>query len=256
MREQAVQRSSLCIGALVATVIFLGASGAEAADVQSGTLAAGYAVGLNDKLSDMYGFNGTIALPFTEGGAADKLGIEFLGGYHRPTDGNFDIWNLGASAFATNQYGRVALNFMHHAFDNSELETYGAGGEWFVSPSLSLAMRGGGVVWSSKNGGYAGAQGTWYVSPDFSFSGTVDYWSAGYNQVSETFKAEWMPLKSAPVALYTGYQHVNSPGISDSVIFVGVKFYLGSSEADTLVEHQRHDSSGFISTSPKVEGLY
>jgi hypothetical protein len=241
--------------ATVAAVFFL-ASPIQASDAQTGTFAAGYAFGLNDGQSDLYGFNATAEIPFSDGQAANQFGLELLGGYHRPTDGDLDIWNLGTALYGRSERGRAAASFSYNRVGGLNVETIGLGGELFASSNLDLALRSGAVLWDGKNGGYIGGQGTWYLTPNIAFSGTVDYWSAGYNQLSETFAAEWMPSDTVPFSIYTGYQHWNTRGLSDSVIFVGARLYLSGTGQATLVERRHHDTNGFIARPPIADGQY
>ena len=238
-------------GVAVAVVALSGAAHAAGLDGLSGTLGAGYSFGLNHNLKDFYGVDGTLDMPVT-----DLAGLEAQGGYHSPEGGGYDVWEIGGTAHAGNEFGRLAANFMYHDVAGAEIETYGVGGEYFVAPEFTVGLRGGGVIWNSRNGGYFGGQGTWYATPNLAFSGNVDYWSAGVNQTSETLKVEWLPNETLPLSLYTGFQYWNTPKLSDSAIFVGVRFYLSGSGAQTLVDHQRRDASGFISQSPIYDGQY
>ena len=256
-----MQKQAVLLGAALAALAYSGvavvalalSSAAHAAslDGMSGTLGAGYSFGLNHGVNDLYGVDGSLDMPI-----ADLAGFEVQGGYHRPEGGGYDIWEIGGTVHAGNERGRLAANFMYHDAAGNNVETYGVGGEYFVAPEITVALRGGGVYRHSKNGGYVGGQGTWYATPNLAFSGTVDYWSAGVNQTSETLKVEWLPCETTPISVYTGYQHWNSPGLSDSAIFVGVRFYLSGSGAQTLVDHQRRDVSGFISQSPMYDAQY
>jgi hypothetical protein len=249
-----VKKTDFLTGAAIAVLLVAGSATAAGA-VQYGTLAAGYGFGINKGLSDMYGFNGTLSLPLSEGGSAEHTGIELLGGYHRPETGGSDIGDLGGAFYAGGELGRIAVNGTWHRFNSLDIETFGAGGELYLAPDLTLGLRGGGVVWEHNNGGYAGVQGTYYPTPGFALSGTFDYWSAGYNQASETLMAEWQPVASLPFGLYTGYQHWDSHGLSDSMIFTGVRFYFGGS-GETLAGRQRGQAGGFLSRSPLNDGLY
>ena len=238
------------IAPIAIAMIFTGAAYAENASGPSATASAGYAFGLNRHLSNIYGSNATVQIPF-DASWAKQFGFEALGGYHRPDSGQMDFWYLGGALYAGDDAGRVAANYTYHNIAGVGVHLYGAGGEWFVAPNLNLAVHGGGVTWDHGHGdgGYVGAQGTWYVGPDFALSGNFDYWSAAYNQSSETVQAEWLPSEYTPVSVYTGYQHINQTG--SSFIFAGVKLYLNDGGAAALVDRQRNDTNGYIIESPK-----
>lgn len=245
-------KAMLAGGAVASLIYFTPATANAEVPAFSGTLSTGYGFALNDGQDDLYGFNGSAQAPFGD----SQWGAEVLGGYHRPENGGADIWNVGGSLYTARDWGRLAANFTYHSVAGAEIKTTGAGGEWFAAPDLTLAARSGGVFWTGNDGGFVGVQASWYATPDFVVSGAVDYWSAGVNGTTETFKVEWLPWETLPVSLYTGFQHWNQPGVSDSTIFVGVRFHLSGSGAQTLVERQRKDMNGFITTSPLYDAQY
>ena len=244
----------------IAAIAFPGAAAAGTGlSSVSGTLSADYGVVLNNGSDNAYGFDGTVQVPFGGYGAADQIGLEALGGYHAFTsDGYF--WNIGASLYAGGTGGRVAASYLYHTIGSDfqtqygigglNFHTFGGGGEWFVTPKVTLAMRGGAVSFEGTGGGYVGFQGTWYVKPDLAFSADVNYWTAAFNATSEDFQVEWMPSESVPVSGYVSFEHVNSLGMSVNAVYLGVKFYLHGDGATTLVDHQRKDTNGYITQSP------
>ena len=243
------------IGPIALALAFSGA--AYAADVgnMSGTLNAGYAVGLGDSSSDIYGASGTLQIPVNVGWT-DQSGFEVIGGYRRPDVGGVDFWNIGGALYAGNNMGRVAADITYHSVAGASFNAYGAGGEWFATPNVNLAVRGGGLSGDQFDGGYVGAQGAWYACPDFALSVGVDYWSAAYNMTSEIFQAEWLPSETLPVSVYTGFQHLNVAGGDANTFFVGVKLYVNGDGAATLLDRQRNGTNGYIVQSPMFLDQY
>jgi len=222
---------------------------ASAGDVGgiSGTLSGSYATGTNV----FYDANGAVTIPFNGNSWVDGSGLEALGGYTSGSGGSGgNAWYFGAALYTGGAAGRVAGNFVYHDFNGTSLNSYGVGGEWFATPSVTLAIRGGGANESSTGGGYFGTQGTWYACPNFAVSAGVDYWSAGANITSETVRAEWAPSDTVPFALYAGYQNLFANGKRGGELFLGVKLFTNGSGATTLVDRERTGTNGYISESP------
>ncbi|HEY0283719.1 MAG TPA: hypothetical protein VGC27_13985 [Rhizomicrobium sp.] len=238
------------IAPIALAIAFAGAAYAGGADLPSGTLSAGYAYGLNDGTSNIYGANGTLQIPVDLDWAA-KTGFEAVGGYHRPDSGGMDFWYLGGALYAGGEPGRVAANYTYHNMAGQGIHAYGAGAEWFVAPNATLAVRGGGLSRDHIDGGYVGAQGTWYLIPDFALSAGVDHLSVGYHETGETIQAEWLPSQTTPISIYAGYQHLDYSVASADLIFAGVKLYLNGDGAATLADRQRQGTNGYIVQSPK-----
>ena len=205
----------------------------------SGVLSGAYAH--DDTGDDIWGGKGALTIPL--GG---DWGIEADGSYHNASSADF--WSIGGSPFLRLDMGRIAASAIYHDMDGAHFTNYGVGGEWYATPNLTLAIRGGGTSGSGSSGGYIGGQAAWYVMPNLALSGSVDYIDVAGNATSETIKAEWMFSNSLPISLYGGYQHVDSVG-NANVWFIGLKFYGGDGGA-TLVDHQRGGSLGYIGESP------
>jgi hypothetical protein len=225
----------------------------------SGTISGDYGVVLNNGSDNAYGFDATIQVPFGSVGIAEDTGMEALGGYHAfESDGNFS--NVGAALYAGGTGGRVAASYLYHTVGSNfqsqyglgglNFHTFGAGGEWFVSPKITLSARGGAVSFEGSGGGYAGFQGTWYVIPDLALSADVNYWTAGFNATSENLQVEWMPSTTVPASGFVSFEHINTLGLSVNAVYIGVKFYLHGDGPATLVDRQRKESNGYIVQSP------
>lgn len=247
-------------------------SSAAFADV-SGTVSGSYANDTNGGGDGLWNVNGSLT-----GKVSGDWGVEATGGYHSVGIGSglgdLDIWNVGGSVFWSGMQGRLAasVNYYSTSKDGSDLNVtnYGAGGEWYLGPNFTVAVKGGGdnvnlnipgFGSGSENGGYAGGMLQWYAMPDLSLSGSVDYAElAGLNSTSETAKVEWLFSHSLPISVYGGYEHadLSSNGFGGlgggDLFFVGLKFYFNGSSGGALVDRQRNGSLGYIAEAP-VLGL-
>ncbi len=223
----------------------------------------------NGDSADLYNINGSLTDTF--GG---NWGVEATGGYHNLSNTgigrDLDIWNVGGSAFWANVQGRLAatVNYYSTSAFRADLHvtSYGAGGEFYAGPSVTLAVKGGGNTVDvsgfggsgSDSGGYAGGMAQWYPMPNLSLSGSVDYAEFSFlDATSETFKAEYLASETLPVSVYAGYEHVeyNTSGFGlggDGDLFSrrAWKFYMNGSDSGTLVDRQRSGSLGYIAQAP------
>lgn len=258
---------------MTAAALVLGAAVSSAAEADvSGTLSGSYANDTNGGSNDLWNVNGSLT-----GRLDGNWGLEATGGYHSLDLGgglgNLDIWNVGGSAFWAGLQGRLAATVNYYTTSkfgaDLHVTSYGAGGEYYAAPNLTLAVKGGGNTVDasgfgfsgSDNGGYVGGMLQWYVTPDLALSGAVDYAEfAGLNATSETAKLEWLFSHSTPLSLYGGYEHVDASAggfgaIGDAdIFFVGMKFYFNGDGGDSLVDRQRNGSLGYIAQAP-VLGL-
>jgi len=260
--------------ASAASLVFCGAfAGAASANGISGTLSGSYANDTSSSGGELWNIDGTLTGRF--GG---NWGLEAVGGYHSLDAGigsNLDIWNVGGSAFWASVNGRIAASINYYSTSVSGVDlhvtSYGAGGEWYAGPSLTVALKGGGNssdvsafgASASEGSGYVGGMLKWYAMPNLALSGSVDYTGQfGGHVTSETIEGEWLFSESLPVALYGGYEHadLNSSGFGYSgggagdLVFVGLKLYMNGDGSGTLVDRQRNGSLGYIAQAP-VLGL-
>lgn len=151
---------------------------------------------------------------------------------------------------------RIAASVNYNQFKAEGLtldETqYGAGGEWFATPWLTLSVGGGGVG-GKVNGGYVGGDIKGYWTPDLAFDGFVNYLSGSISSASGHVTdfgvhAEWLPSEEVPLSFGARYDHFEgSAGVtgfgsasgSTDAFFVTLKFYLNDSPATTLEDRQR-----------------
>ncbi|HWA90912.1 MAG TPA: hypothetical protein VG889_12805 [Rhizomicrobium sp.] len=240
-------------------------SGPALAGDVAGTLSGSYASD-TDNSGDLWNVNGTLTGKF--GG---NWGLEATGGYHNLSDNSgfgtsLDIWNVGGSAFWAMEQGRIAATVNYYHTDilgvGLNVTNYGAGGEFYAGPQVTIAVKGGGnnVDLSgvgNDNGGYVGGMLQWYVMPNLSLSGSFDYADIKlFNTTSETLKAEWLFSEQTPISIYGGYQHVEigNGGGDGNLFFVGLKFYMNGNGGGALVDRQRNGSLGYIAEAP-VLGL-
>jgi len=242
--------------ASVATLALAAISTTASASV-SGTLGGSYANDTSSSGADIWNIDGSLTGMFS-----GNWGAEVAGSYHNVSGGgSIDIWNIGGSVFWAGTKGRIAatVNYDDFSIPGSDLNftTYGVGGEWWASPSITVAAKGGGTNASisgcsgcSANGGYAGAMLKGYIMPNLALSGSVDYFDiSGGHETDETIRAEWLWSNTMPLSIYGGYQHIDSGlffGASQDVVFVGLKFYFGGAGGASLVDRQRNGSLGYI----------
>jgi hypothetical protein len=262
---------SILLASVGALALCAALPGAASADI-SGTVSGSYANDTNGGGGGLWNVGGSLTDKF-----AGDWGAEVTGGYHSlglgDGFGNLDIWNVGGSVFWASMQGRLAATVNYYSTSNDGLNlnvtNYGAGGEWYLGPNFTVAVKGGGDTVNvsefggsgNASGGYAGGMLQWYVMPDLSLSGSVDYAElGGLNTTSETAKVEWLFSHSTPISVYGGYEHADSGsngfgGLGGGdLFFVGLKFYFNGASGGALVDRQRNGSLGYIADTP-VLGL-
>jgi hypothetical protein len=197
-------------------------------------------------------------------GAMDLSGswrIEGDADYHHASTSGFDFnhWGFSGNAFWQGNMGRAGLSLGYNSSDGAGFNihgfNYGVAGEYWASPAVTIAVKGGGLTGTSGvDGYYAGLKGTAYFAQNFSLSGSIDY--THLNAVHETdlrVEGEWLVSQTAPVSVFAGYQNGDfTGGLSDvNVWFVGLRLYCNDPPGGTLVDRQRSGTLGWAgSISP------
>lgn len=243
---------------LFASACVLICSTAAIADDFTGALNVGYAAVTGDDTGNVWIINGTGQVML-----GNTWGLEGNASYDHTTPGSLDGFSFGASPFYKFSSGRIAATVAYGGIDTEHWTQYSAGGDWFVTPDMTLSLRGGGFsMWesdkfgtsSSWDSGYIGGQGTWYPLPNLALTGAIDYFSGFHSHDTiGTLKAEWQFSNDLPLAIYGGYAHDTETvpfitgTIDTDILIVGLKFYFDG--GNSLVDHQRTGSLGYITQS-------
>src|ERR1700743_1703684 len=226
----------LIAGAYCAAILCLAASPAAATSF-AGNLSGSYA-NFSNGGGDAWSVDGAAAATLDGG-----WGGEATAGYHHLSVGGWaDLGNVGGSLFWGDADVRIAANVNYLDLSLFHLTTYGAGGEWYALPELTVSARGGGASGQfGIDGGYVGGDVKWYPMPDLSLNAGVDYINlSGFDHVtSEDIRAEWLVSETTPISVYGGYGHAESSGGSQDIFFIGIKIYTNDDGAKSLVERQR-----------------
>jgi hypothetical protein len=215
--------------------------------------------------SDTWGFNaaGAFGLGFN-----NQIGAEINGGYHNVSFNgpDADIWNIGGSIYWAPAFGRLGPSITYTSLDfgggfGAHATTYGVFGEFFVSPYITLGIKGGGMdsggsgfAGNDDSGAYVGGALTGYVVPNLAINGAIDYLDFDFGHLtSYGVSAEYLFSQMLPVSVFGGYTRSDlSNNLGDvDTWFIGLKFYTSGTGAP-LVEHHRTETLGSIGT---VTGL-
>jgi hypothetical protein len=188
-----------------------------------------------------WSFDGALSVPLDWNGLSVEgdIGDRGFDGVH--------VFDAGGSLVWSGMDVRLAASVLYNrltAFGGSGDETqFGAGGEWFIDPSWTASVMGGGMTGSSS-GGYVGGTLKWYFFPDAALDGFVHYTSlSGAHETDFGAHAEWLPDEELPVSVGANYTHVNLSGFggggNTDTWLVALKLYLNDSPATTLVDRQR-----------------
>jgi hypothetical protein len=186
--------------------------------------------------------DGAVSVPLdwnglsVEGNLGDR-GASFL---HVFDGGGSVVWSgMDVRLAASVLYNRLS------GFGGSANETqFGGGGEWYVLPSLTASVIGGGIA-GTQSGGYVGGTLKWYFDPDIALDGFVHYTSvASAHETDFGAHAEWLPMEDLPISVGATYTHINLSGGgfgtgNTDTWWVGLKLYLNDSPATTLTDRQR-----------------
>ena len=183
-----------------------------------------------------------------------------------------DFWSFGGDVFWRDYAGAIGLDIDTHAISNyirngtgSDFDNFGAFGQWYVSPEVTLEFKGG---WLSQHyeGPYGGVAGILYPLDSLGITLGADYAKA--NHLDPELKdigltAEWLPLTEFPVSIGFGYTRAEidrlpvppDPDSNRSIDLwsVSVKVYFGEGGAgNTLRDYQRNGSVNYDSAPPAI----
>lgn len=232
---------------VAAAALLCGTANAGSLEGFTGTLGAGY------NYSD---FSGTSLDTYDIGGSVnylfDKSGISAQGGFGytetQVEGGSFHTWIGNGGLFwrgtelALGMYG--SYNRMSVGGYSGEYQTYGLLGEYYVSPVVTLRLRGGGMTAeaSDTNGGYLGGGLSWYILPELALNLDVSHNSiSSLHWTTVSTGVEYLPFAEIPVTLGLSYEYANwmaGSGRADSNgLMIRLTYHLG--EGSSLVDLDR-----------------
>jgi hypothetical protein len=140
---------------------------------------------------------------------------------------------------------------------NLNANYYGAFGDWYAGPHITLSARGGGVNANQGLGtsSFYGARLTGYVCPDGALYGTYDYVSFHGSDIKVTnagIGGEWLVSHQVPFSVTAAWTNSQldefGAKLTSNVYSIGGKFYFGAGKS--LREHQREGAETWGATSP------
>ena len=185
-------------------------------------------------------------------GLGSAFAVQADGGYHYVDvnhGGDTNDWNIDGTAFWRGEMGRIgavvgydSANASHGSDDHAT--NYGAFGEWYATPWLTVGVKGGGFSGSRDvDGDYIGAAGTGYIIPDVSLTAGYDYTHVNHegNENDWSAKGEWLISEQTPLAVYGAYTNskLSGGGSTVNVFTVGLTYFFESTGPAPLVERQR-----------------
>jgi len=205
--------------------------------------------------TDTWSVDGSAAFGFNP-----TFGGEIDGTYNNAS--SLDIWGVGGSLFWAPAMGRAGATFMFNTTSNSGVSadaySYGAFGEYYASPNITVGLKGGGTTLSgsgfSQTGGYVGAALIGYVIPNLAFTPFVDYTGiSGLHVTNFGISAEWLVSQTIPVAIFGGYtrSHVSFSGLGSgdtNTFTIGLRIYTNGN-GNTLVERHRNGTLGWAGSA-------
>jgi hypothetical protein len=208
----------------------------------SATVNGGFASVKSDSQSvDSWNVAGAVLAPL--GGSGMNLQVD--GAYNSLAGSgiNGQVTNLSATAFAAGGPGRVGATVgdnLFHGLGIADRTNFGGFGEFWVSPQVTLAAKGGGVSGGGVTAYYAGGEAVFYPAANIAFSGSVDYLHQTDAHVTvSTAQLEWLPGRRWPASIYGGYSSVDFDGVHQDLWMIGLRFQFGAGAGTSLVERQR-----------------
>lgn len=168
-------------------------------------------------------------------------------------------WNAGVEPYYAISQARfgVAIHYVGQqgglGYTNDTLYSYGAYGEWFATPGITLSAKSATITGGSERGALIGGKITGYLLRDLALSGIVEYEKEDRDnfETDLTVHAEYLLSESLPVSVFAGYTLASPSGVGSTdvnLFFVGLKIYADGRTSRTLVDRQRHGTLGWLSS--------
>jgi hypothetical protein len=238
----------LTLSTLVLGAVSSGPAMAAAPMGVAGTISGDYGnVDIGGGSADSWGISGAAAFGVNP---MSDIGVQINGGYRNLSGGggDADIFDVGGSVYWAPAMGRLGGTVAYKNFDfgggfDANITAYGAFGEYFIGPAVTIGAHGGGWTGSfsgfSDNGGYVGGELLGYLTPNVALSGTIDFLGGGGDTTTYGVGAEWQFLQSVPLSVFGGYRNTDVGGGNNADIwFIGLRFYAGAVPMDLIGNHR------------------
>jgi hypothetical protein len=204
---------------------------------------------------------------------ANNWAVQGNGGYNNlSATGLNESTGYGAISGAyVDKWGRLGVagsySQLSVAHDTLDAYSYGAFGDWYLAPDVTLSARGGGISGSAHAMGhsanfsgayYVGGQGVVYPLPDMAVRGTIEYVAVpvggtNINSTDYAIGGEYLVSRQFPVSVSASYTYTNLSFLglttgNGSTVSVGLKYYFGGN--GSLIDHQRSETDGWAASSP------
>lgn len=237
--------------AAVLAVLPFGSAFADAPNGFAGTLTGSYGQSSCSgcETQDNWGIGGQGAFGLGTNDLAAEVGVGYQGSSITGFDTN--VYGFNGSLFWAPAQGRLGATAGYSAVNTSlgdgHVWNYGAFGEYYVMPQITLGLAGGGLNISadgtSVSGSYIGGGGIGYVIPDLALIGTISsvHVSGAGSATSYGVSAEWLVSETLPISVFAGYSWTDLPfgGPTGHTWLIGAKFYVGPGGM-TLTDHHRN----------------
>lgn len=233
------------IGIAAAAALLLLAAPAQAATTFSADIFSGF--GKASGSVSNYSFGGAALVSWDK--LQTQVGISDMHTSVSPF--SFDLIKFDADVFVRDRKGVVGLSLGTHSFQkggasgiftflgNASTTSYGAFGEWYLNPDVTVKFSGGGYSGDAK-GFYMGTDAAWYLTPSIALDVGYHYLRANSvgNQSTINLGVEYMPWQNLPLSIGVNYSHVSvSPGGTGSIYGLTLKYRFGTS--GTLLTRDR-----------------
>ncbi len=206
------------------------------------TINGGYAnIRSDGQTVDSWNVAGSALIPIQ----STPLNLQVDGAYNSLSGSGISgqVANLSATAFAGGSQGRLGATVgdnLFHGLGIADRTNYGAFGELWVNPQLTLAVKGGGVSGGGVSAYYTGGEGVVYPTANVALSGSVDYLKQSNAHITvASAQVEWLPERRWPASIYGGYSSVDFDGVHQDLWLIGLRFQFGAGAGASLVERQR-----------------
>jgi hypothetical protein len=229
---------------VLAGLVGVGLTAAASASGFSGALDGGFNYSRADGDGNT-GYDGNAALQIAFGDPGFALQFGGSSGRSDIDDGHINQRSGNGHFFWRDAKGAIGFSGSYTALEVSgndiDAYQYGAFGEWYARPDLTLRLRGGRTVLdngeSDKHSGwYGGVGAAYYVDPDFSFSVRANYLeikNAKDTQLGAA--AEYQLSHQYPLSLAIDYQYRHNELYGDggnaSTAMFRIKYRFGLSGA-------------------------